>query len=39
MRVDWGDLPPIENAVDLREEAVVSLGTIACHTEVRIAGR
>jgi hypothetical protein len=38
MRVAWRDLPPLETAIDLRDESVLALGTIALHPGVRISG-
>jgi hypothetical protein len=38
MRVAWRDLPPLDTAVDLREESVSSVGSIALHSGVRISG-
>lgn len=38
MRVAWRDLPPRDTAVDLLEENVLSLDTIALHRGVRVSG-
>jgi Carboxypeptidase regulatory-like domain len=38
MRVQWRDLPPLERAVDLGEERVLSVGALAVHPGVQISG-
>lgn len=38
MRVTWRDLPASETVIDLREENVLTAGTVALHPGVRVAG-
>lgn len=38
LRVAWGDLPPTETAMDLREEQLLPVGALTVHPGVALAG-